>query len=84
MVELQQREARGNGSIPPGRADHRPARRSPDRVLRDAVIIRDLLDGLDAADHRTRTRLLVARDQVRLEAAQQWHARGWRPITEPF
>lgn len=58
--------------------------RSPDRLLRDAWSIRHLLEDLDADDHVTRTRLLVARDEVRLEAAQQWHARGWRPITEEF
>jgi len=29
-----------------------------------------------------RSRLLLARDQLRAEAAAAWHARGWRAITE--
>lgn len=84
MVEVQRLGARGAGSATPARGRGRPARRSPDRLLRDAWWIHDLLADLDADDHVTRARLLSARDEVRLEAAQQWHERGWRPITEAF
>ncbi len=56
--------------------------RTPDQLLRDAVAIRTLLDETDEADHAARIRLVASQDRVRLEAAQQWHARGWRPITE--
>ena len=58
--------------------------RSPDELLRDALALRQLLDDLGADDHELRMRLVEARDRVRLEAAAQWHARGWRPITDAF
>lgn len=65
-------------------APDRPSRsRTPDELLRDAWAIHHLLDDLDEDEHEVRIRLLVARDRVRLEAAQLWHDRGWRPITDP-
>lgn len=63
------------GTLPP---------RSPEELLRDAWAIRKLLDDLDADDHDVRVRLLLARDELRLEAARQWRERGWRPITDEF
>lgn len=83
MVEVEQRDAGGAASTARAPA-HRTGGRSPDRLVRDAWWIHDLLVDLDADDHVTRARLLSARDEVRLEAAQQWHERGWRPITEAF
>ena len=56
--------------------------RTPDELLRDALAIHDLLADLEPEDHRARAALLSARARVRYEAAVQWHARGWRPITE--
>lgn len=61
-----------------------PATRGPDELLRDAWAIRRLLEGLDEDDHDLRIRLLLARDELRLEAARQWRDRGWRPITDEF
>ena len=58
------------------------ARRTPDELLRDAVAIRALLDDLEADQHAVRSRLLLARDRLRVEAALQWRERGWRPITD--
>lgn len=81
-MEAQRTEARGTTATASARAGDRRQRRSPDQLLRDAWQIRHLLRDLDADDHVTRTKLLAARDQVRLEAAQQWHERGWRPITD--
>lgn len=57
-------------------------RPTPDALLRRATAIRRLLDDADEDDHVLRMRLVAAQDQVRLEAAQQWHERGWRPITD--
>ena len=42
--------------------------RDPDRLLRDALAIRALLDDLADHEHEVRSRLLLARDAVRLEA----------------
>lgn len=56
--------------------------RTPDQLLREALAIRDLLDDAGADDHAVRIRLTASQDRVRLEAARQWRARGWRPITE--
>lgn len=58
--------------------------RSPDELLRDALALRGLLDDVEPHEHQLRIRLVEARDRVRLEAAAQWHARGWRPITDRF
>lgn len=55
---------------------------TPDDLLRRAWAIRRLLDDTEPDDHALRIRLVAALDVVRLEAAQQWHARGWRPITD--
>lgn len=61
--------------------DPETARREDvDRVFRDAVAIRHLLGSLDEDDHAMRSRLLLARDEVRLRAARLWSERGWRPI----
>lgn len=68
-------------------ADAPPAPRTPPtpgELLRDAWAIRRLLDDLGDDEHRTRAKLLLARDQVRREAARQWRGRGWRPITDEF
>lgn len=82
---MQVQRARGRGVASSARdpADDRP-RRSPDQLLRDAWIIRNLLDDLAVDEHSTRAKLLAARDQVRREAARQWREHGWRPITEEF
>lgn len=53
-----------------------------DQLFRDAVAIRSLLASLDEDDHRLRSELLLARDDVRARAARLWTARGWRPITD--
>ena len=58
--------------------------RSPGALLADALAIRSLLDDLGDDEHRTRTKLLLARDEVRREAARQWREHGWRPITDAF
>ena len=49
---------------------------------RDAVAIWRLLRDLDADDHRTRSRLLQARADVRARSARLWRERGWLPITD--
>lgn len=82
-MEVQRAQGRGAASSAPHRADDRP-RRSPDQLLRDAWIIRHLLDDLADDEHSTRAKLLAARDQVRREAARQWREHGWRSITEEF
>ncbi len=46
------------------------------------MAIRRLLDDAGDEDHAARIRLVASQDRVRLEAARQWHAHGWRPITE--
>lgn len=56
--------------------------RTPDQLLREALAIRDLLDDTAEDDHSVRISLTASQDRVRLEAARQWRARGWRPITE--
>lgn len=56
--------------------------RTPDDLLRDALAIRALLEDLEDEEHELRSRLLLARDAVRLEAARQWRERGWRSITD--
>lgn len=56
--------------------------RTPDQLLRDAVAIRRILDDTGDDDYAGRIRLVASQDRVRLEAARQWYARGWRPITE--
>jgi hypothetical protein len=60
------------------------APRTPDELLRDAWAIRHLLDDLAPDEHDVRIRLIVARDRLRLEAAQQWRDHGWRAITDEF
>ena len=60
----------------------RPLPRGPDELFRDALALRVLLDDLDADDHAFRSRLLLARDELRAEAAAAWSARGWRAITD--
>lgn len=56
--------------------------RGPDRLLRDALAIRALLADLEEDEHALRSRLLLARDRLRREAARQWREHGWRPITD--
>lgn len=56
--------------------------RSPDQLLHEALAIRRLLDDTASDDHAARIRLVASQDQVRLAAAREWRARGWRPITE--
>lgn len=82
-MQVQRAQGRGPASSAPDRADDSP-RRSPDQLLRDAWIIRHLLDDLAVEEHSTRVKLLAARDQVRREAARRWREHGWRPITEEF
>lgn len=67
---------------PAGGAAGDLAAATPDDLLRRARAIRRLLDDTDPDDHAMRIRLVAALDVVRLHAAQQWHARGWRPITD--
>ena len=56
--------------------------RDPDQLFRDALALRALLDDLAPDEHAMRSRLLLARDELRAEAAGLWRARGWRPITD--
>lgn len=56
--------------------------RTPDQLLHDALAIRRLLDDTGEDEHAARIRLVASQDRVRLEAARQWRAHGWRPITE--
>lgn len=56
--------------------------RDPSQLHRDAVAIWRLLVELDEDDHRLRSQLLAARQQLRAEAATQWRAAGWRSITD--
>lgn len=76
-------------ACPSGRGDAaRPAtpspsgHRTPDQLLRDALAIRALLADLRDDEHALRSRLLLARDRLRREAARQWREHGWRPITD--
>lgn len=56
--------------------------RDVDELFREAVAIRSLLQSLEADDHHLRSTLLVARDDIRANAARAWASRGWRPITD--
>lgn len=53
-----------------------------DKLFREAVAIRSLLQSLDPDDHDLRSTLLLARDDVRARAASLWSQRGWRAITD--
>lgn len=56
--------------------------RGPDELFRDALVLRALLDDLGPHEHAMRSRLLLARDELRAEAAELWRSRGWRAITD--
>jgi hypothetical protein len=56
--------------------------RTTDQLLRDALALRVLLDDLAPDDHALRSQLLLARDEVRHEAAGRWRRLGLRPITD--
>ena len=56
--------------------------RDPEQLFRDALALRALLADLSPDEHAMRSRLLLARDELRAEAAELWRSRGWRPITD--
>ena len=57
-------------------------RSDPTALHRDAVAVWRLLGDLDPDDHRTRARLLRARDEIRATSARLWRERGWRSIAD--